>query len=167
MPIDIENPGADEAALVAALAALNHFSGAAVKKSGDETTANYTTQTAVTFDAEIFDTDGYHDNVTNNHRLTVSSAGYYEAVANMRVDSITADLWASLNLRRYNSSDVEQQLWGSNTETGQGILRMSMTTGPVLCAVGDYFTISLQVETDTSISLIAAFNTFSIKRLGV
>jgi hypothetical protein len=44
------------------------------------------TVTPITFDTETFDTDGYHDNVTNNHRLTVPSGlgGYYLIQAQVR-----------------------------------------------------------------------------------
>ncbi len=35
------------------------------------------TWTAIQFDAEYFDTDTMHDNVTNNTRITIKTAGYY------------------------------------------------------------------------------------------
>src|SRR5687767_11840600 len=50
------------------------FSGALVKKSIDQTTADYSTSTAVAFDEEEYDIGGYHDNSTNNTRLTVPAA---------------------------------------------------------------------------------------------
>jgi len=47
-----------------------NFHGAYVYKSTTQAIAN-NTEVAVTFDSEITDTDGYHDNVTNNTRLTI------------------------------------------------------------------------------------------------
>ncbi len=41
-----------------------------------QTIAN-ATWTAIQFDAEYFDTDTMHDNVTNNTRITIRTAGYY------------------------------------------------------------------------------------------
>jgi hypothetical protein len=55
------------------------FSGAFAKKTvgaGDQTISNGT-WTTLTFTAEDFDTDNYHDNSTNTGRLTVPSTGYY------------------------------------------------------------------------------------------
>lgn len=51
-------------------------SGVNVYKSGAQSSSN-ATATAITFDAELFDTDGSHDNVTNNSRLTCKIAGKY------------------------------------------------------------------------------------------
>lgn len=52
------------------------FSGARAFRSAAQTISN-DTWTAINFNDEAFDTDAYHDNSTNNTRLTISSAGYY------------------------------------------------------------------------------------------
>lgn len=46
---------------------------------------NSATQTLLTWDAEEFDSNGFHDNVTNNSRFTVPSGqdGYYMFGANL------------------------------------------------------------------------------------
>lgn len=46
------------------------FRGARVRKSVDQDNANYSTPTMVAWDQEIIDTNGIHDNVVNNTRLT-------------------------------------------------------------------------------------------------
>lgn len=142
------------------------FSGARVTKAADQTAADYTTATVIAWDAEVFDTDGYHDNVTNNSRLTVPSAGYYEVTAIIRVDSFGADLWSSIQLNHKNSAGATQAPMFMAMEIGQGIGKMCLTTGPILCATGDFFDVALQVETDNSVTLDDAFNFFSIKYLG-
>jgi hypothetical protein len=50
------------------------FNGALVKKVANQTTANYTTLTAVAWDTEVYDTNSWHDNATNNTRVTVPSS---------------------------------------------------------------------------------------------
>lgn len=58
---------------------------ARVRKSANQAlSAN--TATALTWDTEDFDTDGFHDNVTNNTRLTIPSgqAGRYQIEAAVR-----------------------------------------------------------------------------------
>lgn len=56
-------------------------------------TINDNTVTALQFDTEAFDTDGMHDNVTNNTRITFQTAGVYLVTAcvtlNTGVDSFT------------------------------------------------------------------------------
>jgi hypothetical protein len=60
------------------------FSGVSVINSTAQTIAN-STNTALTFNTEIFDTDGYHSTATNTSRLTVPAgkAGYYLITSNL------------------------------------------------------------------------------------
>ena len=53
------------------------FSGARVTDVGTQS-ISHNTQTAIEFDTERFDTEGYHDNSTNNTRLTIPAAGHYQ-----------------------------------------------------------------------------------------
>lgn len=53
------------------------FSGCRARQSGGQTISD-SADTAITLNTEYFDTDGYHDNVTNNARLTVPTTGYYQ-----------------------------------------------------------------------------------------
>ena len=48
------------------------FVGCRLYKTGAQTISNATT-TAMTWNAEVFDTDSFHDNVTNNSRITIPS----------------------------------------------------------------------------------------------
>lgn len=54
------------------------FSGCFLTKSGTQSIPN-STDTAVSFDTEYFDVGGYHDNSTNNSRITIPSGkdGYF------------------------------------------------------------------------------------------
>ena len=58
-------------------AAANAFSGAFVTSNATQTITTAATYFALNFQAETYDTNGYHDNTTNNSRLTVPTAGYY------------------------------------------------------------------------------------------
>jgi hypothetical protein len=55
------------------------FAGVSLKKSTAQTVST-STFTALTFDQENYDTNTYHDNSTNNTRITIPSgkAGYYQ-----------------------------------------------------------------------------------------
>jgi hypothetical protein len=141
----------------------NAFRGALVKKSADQTAANYTTITAVAWDAETYDVGGWHDNSTNNSRMTVPSGvtrvrfGACIAYANM-----TADTWILLSVRKNGSATYD----GNPThqaETG-GTNGFCTVAGPVIeVTAGDFFELFLQVETDTSIDITAARSWFSIE----
>lgn len=51
-----------------------------VTKSADQTITN-STSTIITWDQEDYDTDGMHDNVTNNSRITIKTPGKYSIMA--------------------------------------------------------------------------------------
>jgi hypothetical protein len=58
------------------------FVGCSVTNTTTQSLAN-NTETAITFDSEEFDTDGFHDNSVNNTRITIPAGkgGYYNIVA--------------------------------------------------------------------------------------
>jgi hypothetical protein len=60
------------------------FAGCRVLLTANQSIAN-STDVAITFTDETYDTDGYHSNVTNTSRLTIPSgkAGYYQINANI------------------------------------------------------------------------------------
>jgi hypothetical protein len=75
----------------AAAAGASSFSGASVGSSTDQTISS-ATYTALTWNTETFDVGGYHDNATNNSRITIPSgkAGYYGIYAWCQVDANTS-----------------------------------------------------------------------------
>lgn len=148
------------------------FSAALVKKSVDQTAANYSAFPVVTWDAEEYDTDAYHSTVSNTSRLTVPAAGYYVVMAQVSVGSTTlsASDYIRLAVTRYNSSSVAQSAIGlpgplaeiSATNTAVKVVGTSM---PISCASGDYFEVNFDTESDTSITIEAAQSWFGIWRI--
>lgn len=141
------------------------FRGALVKKSVDQTAANYTTSTAVAWDGEEYDTSSLHDNVTNNTRLTVpSGASYVRLSASITVASLTADTWLSMNIRKNAAAFIGRGAISIETgQTGQGI---SVVTAVVAVTPGDYFEVFLQTESDTSIDIVSAASWFAMEVFG-
>lgn len=66
-------------------AAGGSFKGCRVKQS--TTQSVWTTLVAIAFDAETFDTDTMHDNVTNNTRITFTTAWYYQISGVLNTDA--------------------------------------------------------------------------------
>ena len=74
--------------------ATTGFVGARVYKSASQaiTTATFT---EVSWDTEAFDTDGFHDNATNNNRFTIPAgkAGYYRVEYQLQPYNTTENYW--------------------------------------------------------------------------
>jgi hypothetical protein len=72
----------------AAAAASASFVGCRLTKSTAQSIPN-ATNTTLTFDTETFDTDGFHDNITNNSRITIPSgkAGKYLITCNTMINA--------------------------------------------------------------------------------
>lgn len=80
------------------------FSGASVTTAGGTITTN--TTISVAWNGESFDTGTYHDNSTNNERLTAPSTGYYLVTCTISHTSSSATIYSSLQLRVDGSTIV-------------------------------------------------------------
>lgn len=129
------------------------FVGAKVRKSAQQAGANYSAGSVVAFDSEDFDTHGFHDNVTNNSRLTCPAGySYAEAGFYAGLSSVAGGSMCHGHIRM-NGAEVGG---GMAAEAGGASIapRLNGHTGPVPInpAGGDYFELFLQC-TDTSISV--------------
>lgn len=74
------------------------FVGVALLKSADQSVSNLT-ETAISFDVEEFDTDGFHSNTTNNTRITIPTGKGGKYLVTMRLSwaqNSTGSRWVSL-----------------------------------------------------------------------
>jgi hypothetical protein len=113
------------------------FAGAYV--TGATVSVANNTLTTVAFNAETFDTNAYHDNSTNNSRITVPSgkAGYYLFTASGQYNNNTngrREMYAAKNGTLLISSDVSPS---------GGTYPTPLLSFPIYLAVGDYMTVVL------------------------
>jgi hypothetical protein len=80
------------------------FVGCRLTKSADQTISN-NALTAISFNVETFDTDGFHDNVTNNTRITIPTgkSGKYALVARFTWDT-TSTAYKYWRIRKNTSA---------------------------------------------------------------
>lgn len=140
------------------------FAGCLVTKAADQTAANYTAGAAIAWDQETSDTLGFHDNVTNNTRMTIP-AGVTKAKlsANLSLSSFTADAYAVLSIRRNGSAVDTVGLATSASEIGTTVAYLNASTPVMDVVAGEYFECWLTVETDTSITIEAIQSWFAIE----
>lgn len=140
------------------------FRGALVTKAANETGANYSTATIpIPWTSESYDTDGFHDNVTNNTRLTVpSGVSKVRVSACVRIESLTSDVWISLRLAKNASNNFDGST-GQATEIGTSALQISFASPVMAVTPGDYFEAELGIESDTSVTVNAARSWFAIE----
>jgi hypothetical protein len=106
-----------------ATASASPFVGCSLKKiSGAQTVAD-STFVAVTFNAENFDTDAFHDNTTNASRITIPAgkAGYYNFIFNLGIGSATGQVYWQILV---NGSAVSAGAWNvsaSETKLAQSV----------------------------------------------
>lgn len=155
------------AATVSCIAAAHdlRFMGAKVKKSADQTTADYTTATALAFNAEDTDTDAFHDTVTNNSRLTIPAGlgiNQVELTGNVRGELNTADTWMIAFIRLNGTTTMSAQY----SEFGNTGIRINTGTGQIPVVAGDYFELMFQVESDASVTITAIGTFLSLKVVG-
>lgn len=124
-----------EAAASAAYRALA-FRGAAVFTSGAAQSIPDSTYTAIAFASETADTSGFHDNVTNNSRLTIPAGmgGWYAITAQV---AWTANATGArvLSIRKNGSSYLSDS--GSTAPAGADPTKTTVMVRALLAA-GDY-----------------------------
>jgi hypothetical protein len=121
---------------------------ALVAKSSSQSVAANTT-TAITFDTEIADTDGFHDNVTNPSRLTIPAALNGKAVrvcANICGGSVAGQLDAFL----LKGGVAVPGLPARDAETANEE-NISLMSAPLEVVTGDYFEIGVFFATATTV----------------
>lgn len=101
----------------AAAASYPAFSGCVLTKSAPQS-VNTATETEITFDGEVFDTDNYHDNTTNTTRLTAPATGYYLVGGSAEFASLSDQKSCILRIRKggtNNSGDGRSRVFSSTT----------------------------------------------------
>jgi hypothetical protein len=133
---------------------------ALVYKSGTQSlSAN--TNTTLTFDSEVADTDGWHDNVTNNSRLTVpSGVTLVRIVANYATNGQSGQ--AVFNCTKNGSGFAGG--FARDCDLSTGIDLLNGVSAVLVVTTGDYF--EVQALTNSASTVSADENTwFSIEEV--
>jgi hypothetical protein len=144
-------------------AAYDHpFRGALVRKSVDQTAANYSGTTVVSWDQEVYDTDGFHDNVTNNTRLTIPVG-----VSKVRVSGclyITSNTSGSFVLAEVLKNGAAYDGMATQiTSTSAATNNTQTFSAVVSVSAGDYFEMYSLNQIDSSVTVIASQSWFAIE----
>jgi len=117
-------------------------------------------QTAVTYAAEIFDTNSFHDNVTNNSRFTVPSGqgGYYLCIAQNAYANVAATGSREVSLRKNGSTFMTQtSIPGANIARANCVYVVEVLN----LAAGDYVEVLAYQTSGGSLNLIYDASTVS------
>lgn len=138
------------------------FGGARVRKAADLTGQNLTAGAVITWDTEDFDTHGFHDTSSNTSRITIPS-GITKVMltAALRINNIAASSVPRAFLTK-NGTTTVVQISGHNPSTSWGC---NINSGPLAVSAGDYFEISFQNDTDTSVDITAVTSWFAVEVL--
>jgi len=145
-----------------------NWHGARVIKTTTQSIAS-ATQTTCTFDAEYYDTDGYHSNVTNNTRLTIPAglAGAYQVRGRINfTTNATGPRYAIISLNgtgsgNYDSYVVYQAVNGAET--------MIDVSTIISLSVGDYLELNAIQNSGTTLNLNGGaiyYTDFSLHLIG-
>jgi hypothetical protein len=162
---------------VVAPARVLSWRGSIVTKSANQTAANYTSATAITWDSRLRDT-GVSDGTGTafwssgaNTRLTIPAAWgtiYVEIVAQVSLQNITSSDLVTLQIKQNNAALTTSGNVGGIIRSAQATTTpvIEVRTPPLITTGADYFTTHLTVGTDTSIDMVATESFFSLKVLG-
>jgi len=141
------------------------FAGCKLWKSADQSAANNTDVT-LTFDNEIFDTDGFHSTSSNTDRITIPTgkAGKYSLTGQITFSSnSTGQRWITI------THSVDGVIARSNVTALSGDAMWIQATGIASAAVGEYFVLKAYQTSGSTLTAIGgdkAYTTFSATYLG-
>jgi hypothetical protein len=140
-----------------------NFVGAVVYPSGTQTvtTATFTT---INFNSELYDTNSFHDNTTNNSRLTIPAGltGYYRISAYIRVNP------NALGRRLLTITRNGGGVFSAESTASAASYLSCFVEGILTVAAGEYLEITLYQDAGSSIDTIAGFDStrFELEYLG-
>lgn len=143
-------------------------------RSSNLTAQNFTTATAIGWNSSDFDTTTpnggpgitpFHDNVTNNSRITIP-VGFERATCRFHgqvaLQNITASEWVELKFR----VDGGATIIGRRTAASPSTTPTYQLESPLIeLSDTQYVEMMIQVQTDTSIDVLAANSYFEIEVL--
>lgn len=130
-------------------------------------------ETNVAFATEVFDTDGFHDNVTNNSRLTVPSGlgGKYLVSFSIFLGAGTTNSSRDMGIRKNGAGSILTNHGGhlGNTQLSGGSVAQSPITasGMMSLVAGDYIEVRWAYNAGTGPAVFGwGADHFSMMRLG-
>lgn len=140
------------------------FMGAKVRKSADQTTANYSGAGAIiAFNAEDYDIGGWHDNVTNNTRFTVP-AGVTKVGITVAIYAtlVSASTSTSFYVRKNGVVTPNNAIALNGGDNGANTVIYASGYHEDKCVAGDYYEVhaiisdnSVTIETETYFAIRA------------
>ena len=130
------------------------FAGVAVTKTANQSIAD-TTYTVVSFNSEDLDVGGYHDNATNNSRLTVPSgkAGYYYAYFSIAFAGNSSNGGSGRRAFIMKNGSVAS-LCNMQSDVSTTVTK-SLTSGNIFnLAVGDYLEVAAFQTSSSAVNLL-------------
>lgn len=151
------------------LATPGFFKGCLVNRSADLTAQNFTAGlTAIAWDAEQYDTDDFHDNVTNNTRITIPSNLGIQKVklyGLIRLELADVDGDVFMTVRRNGTTVNVIGLPGIEVRRPEGFSfeEFSIAGPPFAVSDGDYFELEINISGDTSVTVDADRSYFGLE----
>ena len=132
---------------------IRGFSGALVRLTGNQSIPN-NTFTDVNFAAEEYDTDAWHDNVTNNERLTLPTGVTRVQVCGSATFAVDVDGQRLIRILKNDAVFNGMPTMDGPPSTGDDI--QSVCSGVVSAVATDYFTMNVLHSAGAALNLLAA-----------
>jgi len=141
------------------------FVGCLLNKSATQSIA-HDAEAIVSYNQETFDTDGFHDNSTNNTRITVPSGkgGYYLFYGNYHFASNSTGVRMAYFIKNGAGGAIQ----GSQTLLGATASNVFITNNAILInlTAGDYLEMAVQQTSGGSLNLNTTHTVFGCTYLG-
>jgi hypothetical protein len=134
------------------------FSGALINKAANQTSANFSSAAAITWDTEQYDVGTWHDTGSNTSRLTVpSGVTHVRLSARVSVDALTNGALCYIWIAKNGQTTFPTRhvsLPHRAAYMSSGGIHTTLVSGPLAVTPGDWFEVFLHIPTDSSTTII-------------
>lgn len=130
----------------------DRFGGASIKIDTADTGQNYLSGAVISFDSEVYDTDGFADLVSDATRLTVpAGVSKVRVHAQYSIGSLATGQYTFAKIQK-NGANLDPSPSHSHESGVLGSDNLSFSSAPLVVSQNDYFTFTIFCE-DTSVDL--------------
>ena len=134
-----------------------------VTKSVDQSIP-VTTWTDLTFDQEQYDTNGMHDNVTNNTRITIQEDGEYRITYHVLHDAMDQKtFWAKVDKNGVLLSGYTQDIRVGSKDSSHEVVKLNSFLYTL--SAGDYLELQVYHDNVAAKNVLAVYTFFEVYRV--
>lgn len=142
------------------------FQGCMASRTSDLTAINASADYQIPFNTDYFDDDDWHDNVTNNTRITIpAGVDFVKIKAQIQLSAINATDRVICTIWKNGAITTPAFRSAGSPSSDSPALAVHVEAPRIAVVAGDYFELNIDTSADTSISIVASTTWLHVEKV--